>query len=185
MINVVRVVLLPAAVLLAACGGNGVKPTSIDEVRGTYEHVGIGATVDEVRRVFGEQRFSGDNEGIAPRGADFVEIGGATSIPSVCGPPSVLRYERVSFLFCNARVYTVIVAVEGAATRRGVAVGDPLDAARNRYRGLHCGDAPAGDALVGEHPTYPYCTGKIGGRHVWFGRDPIASITISTEPLRG
>ena len=178
--NAARLLALPAlALALAACGE--AKPTRIDELRGTYRGVGIGSEPRSIARVFGEERLSGPNEGIAPRGDEFVEIGGPASFASPCRAASpTLRYEHVSFAFCNGRVYFVLVAVDGARTRRGVSIGDSLDEVRRAYPSARCGEAPAGESLFGGQEWYPYCAVRTADeRWVWFGRDPIKSIALA------
>lgn len=179
---------------LAGCGSSAPSPTSIDEERGTYRGVGIGDRPAAIFRVFGRKPLSGTDEPVSPLKDDFVDIGGATviSTPKRCkgrapGPSGVatLRYDHVSFLLCDERVTGLIVAVQNARTLRGVAVGDDLSKVQRAYPRLACGKAPYGEGLSGEQPSYPYCGGKLRERRwIWFGRDPIRSITISTSALR-
>jgi hypothetical protein len=80
------------------------------------------------------------------------------------------------------RVYALVVTAEGAAVSGGVAVGDPLSDAFTSYRGLRCGRTSGG----GEYREWPYCVGAVGARRfVWFGEDPIASVTVSETSLLG
>jgi hypothetical protein len=96
-----------------------------------------------------------------------------------------LRYDHVSFLLCDGRVYAFIIAVRNARTLRGVAIGGGLDEAQSSYARLSCGNAPYGESFFGEQPWYPFCGGMLrANRWVWFGRDPIRSITISTNRLQ-
>ena len=120
--------------------------------------------------------MSGRDEPVAPRKDDFVDIGGPTVISSGC--PTSLRYDHVTFLVCDGRVTGFIVAAAGARTRRGVAIGDPAAKAQLRYSQLRCGAAPF------EGGSYPYCGGRIAKhRWLWFGRDPVRSITVAAVPL--
>jgi hypothetical protein len=168
-----------AALFLLAvtgCGGKA-RPTAVDELRGTYRGVGIGDTTDEVERVFGHESLSGYEEPLEPRKEDFVDIGGPTVIAGSCG--TNLRYDHVTFFVCDGRVDGFIVAQSGAHTTRGIAIGDDAKKARARYPLLTCGESPF------EGGSYPYCGGRIAAhRWLWFGRDPIRSITIATVPLR-
>jgi hypothetical protein len=92
--------------------------------------------------------------------------------------PAVLRYDDAAFLVADQGVYALIVGREGAHTLRGVAIGDDLDEAREAYD-LRCVDVAGGESLVGGVETYPSCSATIGGRiRIWFGRDPIRSITL-------
>jgi hypothetical protein len=162
--------------VLSGCGGKA-RPTFVDEFRGTYRGVGIGDSAAAVERVFGEQRLSGRDEPIAPRKENFVEIGGPTVVADGCG--TSLRYDGVSFFVCGGHVYGFIVTQSGARTRRGVAIGDAASAVRARYPQLSCGEAPF------EGGSYPYCGGRIAKRRwLWFGRDPVRSISVAVVPLR-
>ena len=181
MINAIRPALLPLAAFAAAACGGSEQPKPLDEVRGTYRGVGIGSSEQAIARVFGEGAAD-ESEGIAPSGISFVEMGGPTSIAGCAGiAPTVLRYERVSFLLCGAEAYVILVAESGARTRRGVSLGDDLDEVRRRYDDVECGDAPAGESLFGGQDTYPYCTVQVAKRRwLWFGRDPIKSIGVAS-----
>jgi hypothetical protein len=69
----------------------------------------------------------------------------------------------------------------GAETHAGIGVADPLSAARDRYSGAECGDAPRGEPFTGgEQPIYPWCRVVVGDVHVFFGGDPIESITLTS-----
>jgi hypothetical protein len=186
--------LVVAFLVLAGCGSNARSPASIDEQKGTYHGVGIGDRPKAIFSVFGRKPLSGTDEPVIPLKDDFVDIGGA---PAISPPPrckgnapgtsgvSTLRYDHVSFLFCDARVFGFIVAVENARTMRGVAVGDDLSKVQQAYPGLSCGQAPYGEGLFGQRPSYPYCGGKLRARRwIWFGRDPVRSITLSVAALR-
>jgi hypothetical protein len=175
---------------------DGQAVASIDEAAGTYHGVGIGDGAAAVRRVLGPRPFARpDKEPITPTEAEL----GASGVPAVmdhpCKPPAgrgerprlaVMRYEEVSFLFCDGRVFAWMVVAADARTSRGLSLGDDLEKARTLYPGLTCAEAPSGDFR-----RYPYCAGTIdsrGGRprlHAWFGEDPVASITISTSAYDG
>jgi hypothetical protein len=156
----------------------------IDEVRGTYRGVGIGDSGAEVRRVFGPRSHAGDGP-LTPLGAgSFAEVGGAMVIrgPRLMGNPELLRYQDVSFLLMDNRVFALMITDLGAATRQGVAIGGDLDAADGRYDDLNCEEAEIGD--FGE--TFPFCAGSLAPqRHIWFGQDPIGSITVATTGFGG
>jgi len=167
-----------ALIALAVSGcGDGAKPTFVNTLRGTYRGVGIGDTTAAVQRIFGHEVLSGHAESIAPRKDDFVDIGGPTVVAGGCG--TALRYAHVTFLVCGGHVNGFIVAQRGARTERGVAIGDDTDRARARYPRLTCGQAPF------EGGSYPYCGGRIAKhRWLWFGRNPVRSITVAAVPLR-
>jgi hypothetical protein len=156
----------------------------IDEVRGTYRGVGIGDSPADVRRVFGPSGYADLSEGLMPVGAHFAEDGGpmVVELPERLGADrqALLRYEDVSFLFFDGKVFAVLITEDGAATRRGVAIGHDIDSVEDRYQALTCGDAEP------ESGPYPYCAGALKpDRHVWFGQNPIGSITMATTPFDG
>jgi hypothetical protein len=161
----------------------------IDEVGGTHGGVGIGDTREEMWRVFGRQPPLGRDEGFQPTGAgdDFY---GPNYIPAESGhayedvlfwfPPEDIHLGRGSPLRGRQdEVGGFQVTARGARTLRGIEAGDPLEEARAAYPELDCGEAPAGDVA-----TYPYCSGRIAEeRHIWFGGDPIANISVSRSPM--
>jgi hypothetical protein len=169
---------------------------SIDELRATYHGVGIGDDARAVRRVFGQRPFAGMDEPLTPTKADFVDVGGPTVVSPPCKPTTrraggrsrltLLRYDDASFLFCDGTVFALMVTASDARTTSGLGVGDELEKARRLYADLKCGEAPSGD--IGH---YPYCAGVIASTrsgprlHVWFGEDPLASITVSTTRYDG
>jgi hypothetical protein len=157
----------------------------IDELRGTYRGVGIGASAAEIRRVFGARAFADlYREPIGPLDAEFRDDG----LPMVisfpdrlsAGRTAVLRYSDASFLFFDGKVFAVVVTDDEAATGRGLAIGHDLGSVEQRYEKMTCREAEP------ESGPYPYCAGVLGPqRHVWFGQDPIASVTIATTPFDG
>jgi hypothetical protein len=176
---------LSASLLLAVgCshgGGDSASGGLVHERRGSYGGIAMGASEQDVRRVFGEP---GGGQGFFPLGESFAEIGGPPAVsvwpPGTRKRATVLRYDGVAFLVGSRGVFAFVVTAEGARTRMGVAIGDRLRDARRRYR-LGCGEGVGGEPLFGgETPTYPYCRGTIGDRiRIWFGQDPIRSITLA------
>lgn len=70
----------------------------------------------------------------------------------------------------------------GATTRAGVGVGDPLSRVRTEYDKSVCGKATAGEPLFGDEvPTYPWCRVRRGDVEVFFGDDPVESITVTMK----
>ena len=167
---------------------------TINEGSGTYRGIGVGDDVAAVRRVFGSRPFAKvAKEPIAPTKTAFAEAGGpAIDPPCPIGEVrgvqrfAMLRYEQVSFLLCDGRVFAWMVVAGDARTSRGVGVGDDLERAEAACARVTCGDAPSGD-----FGSYPYCAGVIASQpgrrrlYTWFGEDPIASITISTSAFDG
>lgn len=149
------------------------RDSLVDDRIGAYGGVQMGDTAQKVRRVFGEPSTA---PGFSPAGKLPAEVGGPEWIP---GPGRLFKYEDVGFLL-NGRVYAFIVAANGAETTRGVAIGDRMDEARKAYR-LQCTRVAGGEGLfgVGGQEFYPSCGTRLGGGlRIWFGRDPIASITL-------
>ena len=116
--------------------------------------------------------------GFVPAGESPSVVGVPERIPAV-GPGGRLKYDGVAFLAApEGGVYAFIVTDAGATTRRGVSIGDRMDVARNKYR-LDCREVSAGESLVGGHEFYPSCGARLNsGIRIWFGRDPIRSITL-------
>jgi hypothetical protein len=120
----------------------------------------------------------GRDPGFAPAGENPSEVGVPESIPAI-GPGGLLKYQGVGFLSTpGGGVYAFIVTQAGATTTRGVSVGDRLDVARDKYR-LECGRVAGGESLLGGQVYYPSCSARLApGVRIWFGRDPIRSITL-------
>ncbi len=69
---------------------------------------------------------------------------------------------------------------DDARTRAGVGVGDELARVREAYEGVECGEAIAGEPLFGDdYPTYSWCRTRVRRIRVFFGEDPIESITMT------
>jgi hypothetical protein len=172
------VVLVVAAVALLSCDGQDSSPAILDLDAGTYGGVGLGSTPAELRTRFGEGESAPDGPA-APLGEEFSEIGGALSIPlpnkGRVMTRDILRYEDVAFLLADERVFAIVVTAGGP-------VGDNLEEVSRAYT-LRCGRTSGAP----DYHEYPYCVGKLDDRRfVWFGEDPIASITVSeTSLLRG
>ncbi len=63
----------------------------------------------------------------------------------------------------------------GVETSRGVAMGDDLDEAERAYSGFECGENDRG-----EYGTNSYYMGTVApGRFLYFGGDPITSISVT------
>lgn len=153
----------------------------LDERAGAYGAIGIGSAVEDLRRVLGEPRHRGG--GYAPAGRLPSDVGVPMSIPSPGGgAPAVYRYDDLAFLLSGEGVYSFMVTAEKAETTRGVGVGDSLDQAREAYSAMKCGKAVAGEPLFPfqDTPTYSYCRAVLAPkRFLWFGKDPIANITLT------
>ena len=172
-----------AAVALGGCrhADEPPVPSLIDEQAGEYGGVAMGASEADVRRAFGEP---GEGDGFMPLGEEYAEIGGPPAVavwpPGTREEPTALRYDDVAFLVGTRGVYAFIVTADGARTRRAVAIGDALAEARRTYGG-GCGEGYGGEPVLGgERETYRYCRSTVDERiRIWFGRDPIRSITLA------
>lgn len=151
------------------------SPAVVDERAGEYGGVGLGASGERVEEQLGDSERS---DGFFP--LDSESFTGPPSIPTPGGRPEVLKYEESAFLVARkGGVVALMVTAEGVATRAGVAVGEPLERVEEAYSAVRCGEAPAGEAVVGEDPTYPWCRATVGDVKVFFGGDPIESVTLT------
>jgi hypothetical protein len=193
-----RCLLLALVVLIGAVSGCSVRDgsrddrndgpvTVVDERAGVLRGVRFGDTTPEVRRQRG--RPSDDEDGFFPAGTDF------TGPPSIPSPPSdqgsrvrpvTLHYDDTAYIVSpTAGVYAMATLAEDARTRADVGVGDELARVREAYETVECGEAIAGEPLIGdEYPTYPWCRTRIGRIRVFFGEDPIESITMAVTAAR-
>ena len=184
-----------ASLLLGSCGKgepNDRKPTRpirLDELRGTYRGVAIGDSTQEMRRRLGAPAplAKADECDLCPVGTDYYDIGPPTSIAPPSRKPGPEhegegdgRYRDVAVLIDHRHVFGFVITAEGAQTRRGVGIGDDLHLASRRYRTVRCGTANEGS----EYPNFPFCSGRVARRrYIWFGQDPIRSITLTTTRL--
>jgi len=172
-----------ALALFAARRDEEVQPVLVDERAGVLHGAGFGDGENAVRARLGEE--TDDRSGFFPAGADYT---GPFAIPSSVSdrgsrmPPSVLHYDNFAYLVSpTAGVFSMATLERGARTRAGVGVGDDLARVRERYDRVECGEAVAGEPLFGgETPTYPWCRALVGGIRVFFGEDPIESITLTS-----
>jgi hypothetical protein len=174
--------------VLRACGvaeeDSGEKHP-IDESAGRYRGVALGAMPDELTDVFGAKKPAGENEPLLPANVDVDdEDDGPSVIPyGSLGPAktAAYRYKDVVFAFVAGRLRWLETIDPGAVTQRGVGIGDDLKTVEGRYPEATCGKAGGGD-----YYEYPACVLKLRpNRFIWFGGDPIRSITLSSLPLLG
>jgi hypothetical protein len=183
----VLVVLTLWLALVVACGSTeSGAPKSrvqmIDDVAGTYRGVRLGDTPADLERALGPADPAGEYEPITPLATGFDTLG-PPHIPYPGGPcPEVhYRFERASFGFNCGTLLWFETVEEGSATSRGVAVGDPLESVEDAYPEARCGTA--GSEEYGE---FPACVAKVAAeRHIWFGGDPITTITLAAVRLAG
>jgi hypothetical protein len=172
-----------ASLALSACElveladeNNEEFPRLIDEQHGLYGQVGFGSTEAQIRATFGEP---GDGDGFFPLDADSYK--GPPFIKAPDGKePTVLRYEEVAFLVSSDGVFAITVTRPAASTRAGVSSGEAIQAVRESYERPSCGEAVAGEPLFGDStPTYPWCRVRLARTNVFFGGDPIESVTLT------
>ena len=168
------------ALVVLVRDGADTAAVTIDEQAGAYRGVRFGSTEQGVIRVFGRPDRS---PGFAPSGENPSQVGVPAPIPASPNRGGLLKYKGVGFLGTpESGVYAFIVTQRGATTTRGVAIGDSLDVARSRYR-LRCSEVAGGESLLGGREFYPSCGARVGrGVQIWFGRDPIRSITLVSQP---
>ena len=183
------VVLLVVAVAPLGCGGNdkdtAPRASVIDEERGSYRGVALGDPPQAMYRVFGEKAPAEENEPTIPaslRAGDpsygpwHIPYGGLGR-----GRTAHYRYAEAVFAFHRDELIWFETIEPGAATSAGVAIGDPLRRVERAYARAICGTAGGG-----EYGEYPACVVKLGARRsIWFGGDPVASITVGAVPLVG
>jgi len=154
-------------------------PRLVDELGGSYRGAHLGDSPRRIRALLGDPSSRG---GGAPLGEDLYEIGGPTSSqpPPRTGPITAYRYRGLLLELTSQGLYAFTITDGDAETRHGVGVGDSLATVRRAYPDLHCGTANEGT----EYITFPYCGDRIAPqRYVWFGEDPIRSISLSVTPL--
>jgi hypothetical protein len=164
-----------ATALVLALRGEGAPPVLVDERHGVLHGVRFGDSEGGVQARLGGE--TDDRGGVFPEGAKYT---GPISIPSPDrAPPSELHDHDTSYLVSGTvGVFSMSTLEHGARTRAGVGVGDEL--VRLRYDRTECGEAVAGEPLFGGDPrTYPWCRAIAGGTRVFFGGDPIESITLT------
>jgi hypothetical protein len=175
LIGVVAVAAVTGSVLWLVEGGDDEEPEQVlvDERTGRLRGVSFGDSVQDVRARLGEPTDNAD--GFFPEGADFT---GPPAIPSPASdqgsrvPPDNLHYGDTAYLISpTVGVFSMAILADGARTRVGIGVGDELERVRERYERVECGKAPAGE--------YPWCRAIVGDVRVFFGADPIESITLT------
>ena len=176
--------LLVGAVPLVWAGYRQLRPLDasgdliIGERPGTFMALTLG---DPRERVIAELGTAPRSDGgtIAPIGENFDHIGGPPFIATPGSTHESLRYRELTVLLSDDRVYGLVITNSEAETAEGVGIGDNLDLAADRYDGLDCGIARAGD-----YQTFPYCKGRLGPRRsIWFGQDPIRSIVLTSTDV--
>jgi hypothetical protein len=191
-----RRVAVLAVAAMAGCGGDDEQPPEravtdaspvahtavVDERRGTWRGIGIGSKRREVESVLGRVRDRGEDP-LAPLNLEAGEAGvpPAPDIPRGKTPESIWRARDAALIAHRNRAWLLVVTADGAVTRKGVGVGDTLDEVHNAYPQLRCDVANKNT----EYDETEFCAGRIARkRYVWFGDDPVGSITVSEGRLR-
>jgi hypothetical protein len=155
----------------------GSRALLVDVGAAAFRGIAFGESRELVMRKLGPIRESGGT--IAPIGERFEDIGAPPYIDTPGVTHEVFRYPATTVLLTENGVYGFVITADDAETFAGVGIGDNLALAEDRYGDLECGIARAGD-----YRTFPYCGGMVGsGRWVWFGQDPIRSITVTRTEL--
>ncbi len=170
-----RVGCLALCVALAACGSSS-TPTPgqargvISGATGSYAGLPLGATIAQLHARFGAPLPTNDNPYYTPAQA-----------PPLLAADSYLDwvYRDVGVTFIAGRVASLTVYGLGAATGRGVGIGDPLSGVRPAYPGARCQPARGG-----VNPEAPGCQVAAGrGVYLYFSGDPIKLIALSSYPF--
>jgi hypothetical protein len=200
------VMIVVAVIGSAGCGtGNGdagtaraTGPMAVDERVGAVEGIAFGDGRAQMVKRFGRPTDTTDHPGGStdPFRKNYnIGYPSTGSVPRPCtrrpgaGYPSPraqgltsLSYRDVSFDLCDGRIYYFIVTAAGSKTRRGVRIGQSLNHAKRLYPNLRCGWSSGGTEPP--EPLYRGCAGRLAPqRYIWFGRDPIRSIAISSALL--
>lgn len=159
---------------VSACGGSSRAAPTVDENAGTLGGVRFGDTAAQVRHRLGDPSDSA--EGFFPKGERYT---GPPGIPSpdqgTATRPQPLHYGSSAYLVSpTAGVYSMATVAKGSTTKAGVAVGDPLADVATSFKHIDCGRTPGG-----ESPSYDWCRATLPKLRVFFGGDPIRSITLT------
>ena len=163
-----------AAALVVAIPASGAAArqepvVQVNTQLGTLAGVRMGDTAGAVERRLGQATYA---VGFRPRSAK--RFTGPPSIHASDGiQPAVAQYRDHAFLVGSVGTYALTTVAPGAVTQRGVRIGGRLDSVRTAHPKARCGRYAGGEA--GE---YRWCSARIGPNKVFFGGDPIESITI-------
>lgn len=185
--------LTAAALVFGSCGeeeGSAMPPQRTVDVRqGTLDGLGLGDSATLVRSRLGRAAGYSEKDGVLPLGVKELEKVG---LPYITAPPrprekygdliaGILRYRGATFQTApRAGTFVLMITDSRVRTREGVRMGSKLSSAKSKYGYLRCDVRNEGS----ESPPYPYCTGRSApGVYVWFGQDPIRSISFATRPM--
>jgi hypothetical protein len=180
---------LVAAAITSGCGGDSDPGERsgplVDERAGTFRGVSLGDRPNAVALARGRPDQDPGTRNATPTGAsdETSRTFGGMQPPSRRATLRIYNYRDATYLATREDgVYAILITAAGARTSRGVAIGDSLQDIRQRYSGFECGVKNADN----EYVDVPYCGGRVGrARHIWFGGDPVASITLAVSPMVG
>ena len=163
-----------------------------DEGSGSVGGVKIGEDKASVRRRFGAPARPVEAYPIEPLEIDEVDGSGSpwsvVTGPHHLGPGGLggeqltLRFRGVSFFVRDDRMFGFLVTDRGGQTTRGVRIGDDLSDVTAKYPDFDCDDEVRGDTTAVFKAN---CSGKVrDDRYLYFGGDPIESITVTEESVR-
>ncbi len=160
---------------LAACGATGSSTPGqsrggISVAAGSYAGVHLGVTTQRLHALLGNRLRTNDNPYYTPAQAPPL-------LPADNYHDWV--YPDVGATFVDGRVASLTVYGLGAATGRGVGIGDPLSTVPRAYPGARCEPRRGG-----VNPAAPGCQVTAGhGIWVYFSDDPIKLIALSAYPF--
>lgn len=149
----------------------------VDEESGSYRGVELGGSREDAEDELGDAPPWTGTQPLGPLEPGWQQ--GAPRGAMIVGSIEALRYPRVSVHLADGEVVELIVAEADGKTTRNVGVGDRLAAVRRAYP-----DLPCGRISQGQTARAPYCGGQIAEeRWLWFGGDPVRSITLASVQL--
>ncbi len=161
----------PVAFVLAGCGtaqmpSPGLARGPINELRGAYDGVPLGASLETLQNGLGVALSTNDNPYITPAQRP-------PFLPS--DNPYDWIYPDADITFVKGHVASITVYGKGAATMRGVSIGDPLSEVPRVYKRAGC--VPGNG---GPEPLDPGCQVQFGPHvFVYFSGDPIHDVSLS------
>jgi hypothetical protein len=160
---------------LVACGSSATRPAGqargpVNATAGSYAGASLGMTIPALRARLGDPLHTNDNPYYTPSQA----------------PPLLAAdnyhdwvYPDVGITFVGGRVASLTVYGLGAATGRGVGIGDSLSGVRQAYPTARCQPARGG-----ANPQAPGCRVASGrGVYLYFADNPIKLIGLSAYPF--
>jgi hypothetical protein len=167
-------------------GGTAATPTEtdarvevVDVAAGSYRGVRLGASRAEVFAALGRAPNRGPATTLSdPSGSDgppVVVLGGDRRRSM-----GIYRYRHAVAMLGDGRLRALLVDEPAAGTAEEVGVGDPLERVEEVYPDAVCGQSQENT----EYEPFPACYVRVSAkRHVWFGGDPIKSITIAVMKI--